>query len=115
MKTYSLVAWCCFGKGDSAETWIDIELTDEEAERLVYYGTQPDIYYEGFHSCKELADIYQKIYAVAVKQITEELKDYEGFSLTKEQLNDPNWEADDLYPCGVNFPSEFEDLLLSEE
>lgn len=111
MKTYSLVAWCCFGKGDSSETWVDIELTDEEAERLVYYGTQPDIYYNEFCRCKELEDIYQKVYAIAVKQITEELKDYGGYMLDEEHRNDPNWKADDLYACGVNFPSEFEDLL----
>ena len=111
MKEFTFSAWCRFGKGDSGETEVEVELTDDEAERLVHYGTQPDVYYGGFYECKELSDIYQKVYAVAVKQITEELKDYEGFTLTEEQLNDPNWEADDLYACGVNFPSEFENLI----
>ena len=109
MKEFTFTAWCRFGKGDSGETWIDVELTDEEAERLIKYGTQGDIYYNEFCRCKELEDLYKKIYAIAIDQITEELRDVE------DDARDPKWKADDTYACGVNFPNEFEDILIEEE
>lgn len=48
MKKFTFTAYCTLGKGDSGESWIDVELTDDEAERLEKYGTQPDIYYNEF-------------------------------------------------------------------
>lgn len=112
MKEYTFTAYCTFGKGDSGETEIEVELTDEEAERLVKFGTQPDIYYNGFSRCKELEDLYQKIYALAVDQMTEEMRDFGD--LEEKYANDPNWKVDDIYPCGVNFPTEFENMLVEE-
>lgn len=109
MKEFTFTAYCTFGKGDSGETWIDVELTDEEAERLIKYGTQSDIYWDGFSKCEELKDIYQKVYAIAIEQITEELKEWD------DDARDPDWEADDTYACGVNFPKEFEDMLVGED
>ena len=35
--------------------------------------------------------------------------------LEDKYANDPNWKVDDLYYCGVNFPSEFEERLVDEE
>ena len=113
MKEYTFIAYCTFGKGDSGESWIDVELTDEEAERLIKFGTQPDIYYNEFYRCEELKDLYNKIYAIAVDQMTEEMRDFGD--LEEKYANDPNWKVDDLYPCGVNFPTEFEDMLPEEE
>lgn len=112
MKEYTFIAYCTFGKGDSGESWIDVELTDEEAERLIKYGTQPDIYYNGFRRCKELEDLYHKIYAIAVDQMTEELRDFGD--LEENYARDPNFKVDDLYHCGVNFPTEFEELLIED-
>lgn len=109
MKEFTFTAYCTFGKGDSGETWIDVELTDEEAERLIKYGTQSDIYYNEFCRCKELEDLYQKIYAIAIKQITEELREW------GDEARDPDWVVDDTYACGVNFPNEFEDMLVEED
>ncbi len=113
MKEFTFTAYCTFGKGDSGETWIDVELTEEEAERLIKYGTQADVYYNGFSRCEELKDLYQRIYALAVKQITEELRD--GDLIDEKDSSNPQWEADDTYPCGVNFPKEFEDMLVEQE
>lgn len=113
MKEFTFTAWCRFGKGDSGESWIDIELTDEEAEKLIHYGTQTDIYYNEFSRCKELKDLYQKIYTLAVDQMTEEMKDFGD--LDEKYATDPNWKIDELYPCGVSFPSEFEDMLPNED
>lgn len=113
MKEYTFTAYCTFGKGDSGESWIDVELTDDEAERLEKYGTQPDIYYNEFYRCEELKDLYNKIYALAVDQMTEELRDFGD--LEAKYANDPNFKVDDLYPCGVNFPTKFEELFPEEE
>jgi hypothetical protein len=90
-----------------------VELTDEEAESLEKYGTQPDIYYNGFSLCKELEDLYKRLYNLAVDQMTEEMRDFGD--LEEKYANDPNWKVDDLYPCGVNFPSEFEDMFVEDE
>ena len=113
MKEFTFTAYCTFGKGDSGESWIDVELTDEEAESLIKFGTQPDIYYNGFNRCKELETLYQKIYALAVDQMTEEMRDFGD--LEEKYANDPEWKVDDHYPCGVNFPTEFEEMLIEEE
>jgi hypothetical protein len=112
MKEYTFTAYCTFGKGDSGESWVDVELTDEEAERLIKYGTQPDIYYNEFYRCKELQDLYNKIYDIAIKQMTEEIRDFGD--LEEKYASDPNFKVDDLYPCGVNFPFEFEELLIED-
>jgi hypothetical protein len=29
-----------------------------------------------------------------------------------DHASDPDWKVDDTYACGVNFPFEFEDLLI---
>lgn len=108
MKKYTFTAYCTFGKGDSGETEIEVELTDEEAEMLVKFGTQPDIYYSGFYLCKELKDLYNKIYTLAVDQMTEEMNDF------GDEEHPDDWRVDDTYACGVNFPREFEDMLVEE-
>lgn len=113
MKIFTFTPYCTFGKGDSGESWIDVELTDEEAERLIKYGTQTEIYYNGFSKCEELKDIYQKVYTLAVEQITDELLSTDW--IDEEHRNNPNWRADDLYYCGVDFPEEFEEMLIEDE
>jgi hypothetical protein len=109
MKEFTFTAYCTFGKGDSGETEVEVGLTDEEAERLIKYGTQPDIYYNGFSRCKVLEDLYQKIYALAVEQMTEEMNNF------GDEDHSGDWQIDDTYACGVNFPREFEDMLIEEE
>lgn len=113
MKEFTFTAWCNYGKGDSGESWVDVELTDEEAEKLIKYGTKPEIYYDEFSDCEELQDIYNKVYSIAVEQITDELRDTDW--LDEKYKDDPNWRADYIYSCGVNFPNEFEDMLVEEE
>ena len=110
MKEFTFTAYCNYGKGDSVESWIDVELTDEEAGRLESFGTQAEVFYNGFSQCEELKDIYQKVYSFAVDQMTEELRDYGD--LEEQYANDPNWKVDNLYHCGVNFPNVFEEQLV---
>ena len=114
MKEFTFPAYCSFGKLAAAgESWVVVELTDEEAEKLIKYGTQPDIYYDGFDECEELEDLYDKIYEIAVEQMTDELRDSDW--LEDEDRDNPEWRADDWYSCGVNFPDEFEDMLVDED
>ena len=114
MKEFTFIAGCSYGKGDSGESYVDVELTDEEAELLIKYGTQADIYYDGFYKCKELKEIYNKVYKIAIEQMTEEVKDYADW-LEEEKKNDDNWKIDDDYPCEVLFPFEFEVILVDED
>ena len=111
MKAFTFVAWCRFGKGDSGETEVEVELTDDESERLEHYGKQADIYYDGFNNCEPLKDLYKKIYSIAVKQMTEEMIDFGN----EDHSDNPKWQVDDDYACGVNFPYEFEDMLIEDE
>ena len=110
MKEYTFIAYCTFGRGNSGETEVTVELTNAEAKKLEKYGTQSDIYYDGFENCEQLKDLYDKIYHIAVEQMTEEMIDYGD----RETPDDPNWKVDDDYACGVNFPEEFEELLEDE-
>ncbi len=110
MKEFTFTAYCTFGRGDSGETEVEVELTDKEAELLEHYGKQAEVYYNGFSRCKELEDLYKKIYALAVDQMTEEMKDFGD----EDHSDDPNWQVDDDYACGVNFPIEFEEQLSEE-
>lgn len=105
MNTFTFPAWVEFGKNDYGETWVDVNLTDEESERLLKFGTQSDNYYGGFFQCEEIQDIYDKVYTIAVDQITEELG---------EDWLDEDKRADEKFSCGVKFPSEFEDMLVEE-
>ena len=113
MKEFTFPAWVEFGRNDYGETWVSVELTDEEAERLVKFGTIKEKYYDGFSSCCETQDIFEKVYAAAVDQITEELRDCEDF-VDEDDANDPNWRADHKFSCGVKFPEEFKDMLIEE-
>jgi hypothetical protein len=106
MQEYTFPAWCYLG-----ETEVEVELTDEEAKLLERLGRNPDIFYDGFSECEELKDLYNKIYAIAVKQMTEEIRDFGD----DDHADDPDWVVDDTYACGVEFPSEFEDMLIEEE
>jgi hypothetical protein len=110
MKEFTFIAWCRFGRFDSGETEVEVELTDEEAERLIAYGTKADVFYDGFSECEELKDIYKKVYSIAVDQMTEEMRDFGD----DDHTENPDWVVDDTYACGVNFPSEFEDMLGEE-
>lgn len=114
MKDFIFPAWCKSGKFCSGETFVEVSLTDEEAERLVRFGTDPEVLYSyrGFYKCRDLHDIYDKVYEQAVIEITQDQKSWmsEDDEEEAEILNDPNWRADDMYEIGVDFPREFEKM-----
>ena len=107
MKEFTFPAWCNFGSGDYGETEVVMDLTDEEADLLVHWGTNKEVYYDKFSRCKELHDIYKKVYDAAVSQITEEIRDCGDYKCPRSK----KWKADQLFECGVNFPRSFEKIL----
>lgn len=58
MREFTFPAWCSYGKGDNGESEITINLNDENAELLVKYASDPDVYYKGFDACLELSPLY---------------------------------------------------------
>lgn len=110
MEKYTFPAWCSLGGLYSGETEVEVELTNEEAKMLEQYGRQEDIFRDGFANCEPLKDLYKKVYAIAVEQMTEAIR-YFGYD---DHAKDPKWVVDDSYACGVEFPSEFEDMLHEE-
>ena len=109
MKEFTFPVVCSFGKGDSGDTYVTVELTDEEADRIIQYCAQPDNYYSDFSDSEELADLYHKIYELGVDQCTDELRE-NGDWLDEEDIEDPDWRADDLYSIWVNFPEEITEM-----
>ena len=96
-------AWCSFGKNDNGETVVAAELTNEEIVRL--REAAKEWYWDDFDECDEVHDIYEKVYALAVDQITSELRENQpGFG---EQLGE-NEKADSIYYIGVAWPEEME-------
>lgn len=108
MKTFIFPAVCRFGPGDSGESEVEVELTDSESELLLKYGTDATYYYKDFLKCKELKELYEKIYEIAVDQMTDEL---DGADWLEAEQQNKSWRADDTYQCEVFFPREFEDML----
>ena len=105
MREFTFPAWVEFGRNDYGDTLVSVSLTDEEADRLIKFGTRSEIYYNGFSQCDEIRDIYDKVYTAAVDQITEELG---------EDWLDEDERADNRYSCGVKFPEGFEDMSEEE-
>lgn len=108
MKEYTFIAWCSCG---TEETEVGVELTNAEAKLLEKYGKQSEYYWDGFENCEPLADIYQKVYEIAVDQITAEVAE----AGDDDHAEDDEWRADDTYTCGVDFPREFEEELEDSE
>ena len=98
MRSVEFLAWCRFGRGDSAETCVFVELTEEEAQSLE--AQDKDV---PFAQCEGVKDIYEKAYAQAVQQITEELREMDelGTAYLEEGQT-----ADEVYQIGVEWKTE---------
>ncbi len=105
MKQYDFPAWVKFGKMDSGETVITVELTEEEADRLCAEAKRED--YPRMFECDAISDIYAKVYKLAVEQITNELKEIIEINEEDKDEND-NWQADRSYPIFADFPEDLE-------
>lgn len=96
---YTFSAWVSFGKGDSGETEFEIDLTQEEFDRMEGLRNMDPDTRPFFDDCPHLSDIYEKAYKAAVAQITKEQVEA-GFHEACDEDGEP-WEADMLYPIGV--------------
>jgi len=103
---YPFHAWVNFGKGDSAGTDIEVELTQEEFERMESLRCMHPDDRPFFDDCPHLSDIYHKAHAVAVAQITAEQIEY-GEHEAFDEDGEP-WSADSEYSIGVMAYWEYE-------
>ena len=105
MAKYHFGAWVSFGKGDSGETEFDLDLTDEEVQRMEALRCTRSDEREEFCKCKSLADIYHKAYEAAVTQITMEQLEYSEYEPDwDEQEEGRPWRVDDDFPVTVTVP-----------
>ena len=84
----------CFGKGDYGESYIEIELTDEEYERFQEAQESGEEFYE----CESVEDIYNRACELADEDATADLM--------AEGMLDEGETASELYPITVYFPEE---------
>ena len=102
MREFVFPAWCSYGKCDTGESEIVVNLDDATAELLVKYASDPDVYYDGFDSCLELSFLYDLVFKLADEQITEEISFGEIYEFKEGET------ASKVYPIGIEFPLEFE-------
>ena len=109
-----------YGKLDASDWEEDIELTDEEYDRLVEVMKEcVENGDEDFFGCKEIEDIYYKVYDQVVDIATDNMKAFEP-DLIEDYLaenideTEENFRADDIYPIDVYFPRDLYDQLMEE-
>lgn len=103
MQVVEFVAQCEFGRGDYGETVVSVWLTDEEAARLRRMAA--GLFWEmSFESCVYVKDIYDKVYAKAVDQITGELLEYDEH--VKEAVEEGD-KVDAVYGITIDWPEEY--------
>ena len=81
-----------FGRGDGAESYIEMDITTEEYERIQTAkksGTD-------FSNCEFVADIYERLYELADEDATQDLRDAEYL--------DEDQKASELYSIVVEYP-----------
>lgn len=112
-KKITFGAYISFGKCDSVDWEFDFEVTEEEHNRLLEAAKE----YFDFNEAEEVADIYAKVYDVAVTQATKDCleNDAEGIkNYLREGQTLEDWRADDTYMVVVNFPTEWQEMLEEE-
>ena len=62
-----------FGKGDGADSCVEMEITEEEYARLQKAQESG----EDFEDCESVADIYERVYELADEDATQDLIDAE--------------------------------------
>ena len=87
---YSII----FGKGDGEESYIEMEVTEEEYERLQSAQESG----EEFEDCELVADIYERAYELADEDATQDLLDAD--------MLDEGEKASELYSITLYFPEE---------
>lgn len=87
------------GTGDGSDWDIDVDITEEEFERL----EKAKVSGKDFDECEEVSDIYDRIYDIANQDATEDLIDNdEEFQGYYEE--DETTMASDFFSITVDFP-----------
>ena len=87
------------GTGDGSDWDIDVNVTNEEVERLKKAMESG----KDFDECEEVSDIYDRLYDIANESATEDLLDNdEEFQEYYEE--DETTTASDFYSIKVEFP-----------
>ena len=93
------------GTSYSPSDWTeDIEVTEEEYERLVKARKTGKFFYD----CKEVKDIYDRIYDIVDESATADLLAYDE-DIKEKYGNDANFKASDLYAIYIQFLGEEEE------
>lgn len=102
--------WMNWGKGDSTDWEIEVDVTEEEYERL------KEVAVEGleFDEAESVKDIYNRVYKLIVDEATVNLLE-EDPDLAEEYEDEEEWSADELYSFGVNIPEWFYDEVCDED
>lgn len=87
---YSVV----FGKGDAADSYIDMEITKKEYARLQEAQESG----EEFEDCELVEDIYDRVYELADEDATQDLRN-EGYL-------DEDEKASEMYSIVIDYPEE---------
>lgn len=107
---YHFGAWVGFGKGDSGETEFDLELTNEEFERMETLRKTPADDREEFCHCVSLRDIYDKAYEAAVSLLTLEQIEYGEYEPDWDGDEEGRpWQVDDTFTVTVTVPWQWDD------
>jgi hypothetical protein len=87
------------GTGDGTDWDIDVDITEEEIERLKKAKNSG----KDFQDCEEVADLYDRLYDLANESATEDLIDNdEEFQEYYEE--DETTTASDFYSISVEYP-----------
>ena len=87
---YSII----FGKGDGAESCVEMDVTNEEYERLQEAMESGD----DFEDCELVQDIYERVLELADEDATQDLIDAEYL--------DEGEKASESYPITIDYPEE---------
>ena len=115
MPKYNFGAWVDFGGSDIGETEFDLDLTEEEVERMEALRNTLSYFRDEFCDSEDLRDIYQKAYEVAVEQITQEQLEFSEYEPDwDEEEHGRPWRVDDTFFVTVTVPWQ-NDLADGEE
>lgn len=85
-----------YGNGHTGESYLEMEITEEEYERLKEaFETGKE-----FYDCKAVSDIYTRAYNIADEDATSEL--------IAEEVLDEGKKASNLYPITIYYPYSIE-------
>jgi len=123
MLTYTFPYYISFGKGDSSDNKIEIELTEKEAERLVDSLTKQ--YRLRLSEDENIADIYDKVLEQVIQVEIESLRgddeymrevvgeyleldeaEIEKYDFSDEEITEY---LTDYLEIGVNYPEEIQE------